>query len=207
MIETFDTYHSNKSRENNYNYQIKELPKYLTQPEVKKFFAKINSKRDRALFAIIYRYGLRVSEATIITPRDISWERNRIYIRRVKNGITAERRLFSDVKRLLKAYLNERKPTGTALFTGKKGNLKRIWIYTLFKQYAKEAKLDDALSVHSLRHSCGVHMMEAGADIREVQDFLGHRNIQNTLVYAHITDKLRQKTEELLEYSPDIVRL
>jgi len=73
--------------------------------------------------------------------------------------------------------------------------------------YAKEAKLDDALSVHSLRHSCGVHMMEAGADIREVQDFLGHRNIQNTLVYAHITDKLRKKTEELLEYSPDIVRL
>jgi len=50
-------------------------------------------------------------------------------------------------------------------------------------------------------------MMEAGADIREVQDFLGHRNIQNTLVYAHITDKLRKKTEELLEYSPDIVRL
>jgi len=205
LVETFGSYHKNKSSD--YNYQIKELPKYLTQDEVKKFFSKIKSKRDRALFALIYRYGLRVSESTIITPRDISWERNRIYIRRVKNGITAERRLFSDVKRLIKAYFPERIPTGTALFTGKKGNLKRIWIYTLFKKYAKEAKLDYAFSVHSLRHSCGVHMMEAGADIREVQDFLGHRNIQNTLVYAHITDKLRKKTEELLEYSPDIVRI
>lgn len=124
MINTFELYYPNKSNKTNHSYQIKELPKYLTQEEVKKFFSTIKDKRDRALFATVYRYGLRVSEVTLISPRDISWERNRIYIRRVKNGISAERRLFSDVKRLIKAYLKERKPTGTALFTGKQGNLK-----------------------------------------------------------------------------------
>lgn len=67
-------------------YKVKEQIKYLTQEEIRSFFSKIKSKRDYALFAMIYRYGLRVSEAMLLTPRDISWNRNRIYIRRVKNG-------------------------------------------------------------------------------------------------------------------------
>lgn len=69
---------------------------------------------------------------------------------------------------------------------------------------------DAILPIHAKtlrRHSCGVHLLEAGADIREVQDFLGHRNIQNTLVYAQTTDKIRQRTDDLAELSPEIVKV
>ena len=188
-------------------YQIQELPKYLAQKEVETLFKKIKDRRDKALFALIYRYGLRVSEAMLLTPKDIDYNRKKVSIRRVKNGISAERRLYPDVERLLKTYLKVRKNTGSALFTGREGNLKRTMIYKLFKNYAKKAKLKTEYSVHSLRHSCGVHLLEAGADIREVQDFLGHRNIQNTLIYTQITDKIRRRTDDLAEFSPEIVRM
>ena len=94
--------------------------KYLTQDEVKRLFRRIESSRDRAMFALIYYYGLRVTEATLIRPEDIFFERNRIYIRRVKSGISGEKPLFSRARRYLLDYLEERKDNGMALFTGKK---------------------------------------------------------------------------------------
>ena len=190
------------------NYKIADQEiKYLTQKEVKSFFSQIQDKRDKALFAMIYRYGLRVSEATLLTPDSINWDDNRIYIRRVKNGISTERRLYEDVRRAIKTYLRVRQETGTALFTGREGNLKPNTIAKLFKKYARQAKLDNKASVHSFRHSCGVHSLEAGLDVREVQDLLGHRNIQNTMIYTQITDKKRERVDKHLEESPDIVKL
>jgi len=181
--------------------------KYLTQEEVKRFLSKIRDKRDKALFATIYRYGLRASEATLLTPQSINWDKNRIYIQRVKSGISTERRLYNDVKKALKSYLPVRQERGTALFTGREGNLKPDTIAKLFKKYARQARLDKTASVHSLRHSCGVHSLEAGLDVREVQDLLGHRNIRNTMIYTQITNKKREQVDKRLEESADIVKL
>ncbi|MFQ6040093.1 MAG: tyrosine-type recombinase/integrase [Candidatus Poribacteria bacterium] len=190
------------------NYKIADQQiKYLTQKEVKSLFSQIQDKRDKALFATIYRYGLRVSEATLLTLDSINWDDNRIYIRRVKNGISTERRLYDDVRRAIKAYLRVRQETGTALFTGREGDLKPNTIAKLFKKYARQAKLDNKASIHSLRHSCGVHSLEAGLDVREVQDLLGHRNIQNTMIYTQISDKKRERVDKRLEESPDIVKI
>lgn len=190
------------------NYKIADRQiKYLTQKEVQRFFAQIEDNRDRALFVILYRYGLRASEATLLTPQSINWDDNRIYIRRVKSGISTERRLYADVKNALRSYLPGRSETGTALFTGREGNLKPDTVGKLFKKYARQAKLDKTMSVHSLRHSCAVHSLEAGLDIREVQDLLGHRNIQNTLIYTQITNKKREQVDKHLEESLDIVKL
>jgi integrase len=190
------------------NYKIVDREiKYLTQKEVKSFFAQIQDKRDKALFAVIYRYGLRASEATLLTPDSINWDDNRIYIRRVKSGVSTERRLYDDVRRAIKAYLRVRQETGTALFTGREGNLKANTVAKLFKKYARQAKLDNKASVHSFRHSCAVHSLEAGLDVREVQDLLGHRNIQNTMIYTQITDKKRAQVDKHLEESPDIVKI
>ncbi|MBM3238642.1 hypothetical protein FJZ31_20290 [Candidatus Poribacteria bacterium] len=190
------------------NYKIADQQiKYLTQREVKNFFSQIQDKRDKALFVTIYRYGLRVSEATLLTPKSINWDDNRIYIQRVKNGVSTERRLYDDVRKALKAYLPVRQETGTALFTGREGNLKPNTIAKLFKKYARQAKLDKQASIHSLRHSCGVHSLESGLDIREVQDLLGHRNIQNTMIYTQISDKKREQVDKRLEESDDIVKL
>lgn len=187
-----------------------QLPKYLTQAELKRFFAAIpkSKKRDRALFLMIYRYGLRVSEAAELTLDDINFKDNRISISRKKNGIPTQRRLYADVKRAIHAYLKERQETGDTLFTGRQGDLGISMMQKLFKRYARAAGLDKTFSIHSLRHSIAVHSLETErVDIRDVQDLLGHRAIQNTLVYAQITDKRRNQVDDLLERSREIVKL
>jgi integrase len=63
------------------------LPKYLTQDELRRFFAAIESPRDKALFGVIYHYGLRVSEALMLTVDDVNFKNHRITVRRLKNGL------------------------------------------------------------------------------------------------------------------------
>ena len=180
--------------------------RYMTQDEVKRFFARIQDRRDRALFDMIYKYGLRVSEATLLTLQDVDLDRGKIYIRRVKSGIPGEFAIFKDTKRLLKAYLEVRQLTGSALFTGRQGDLSDKRIAQLFKLYARKAKLDPKFSVHSLRHSIAVHFLDAGENVETVKDHLGHVNIQNTMIYAQITDKRRQAAFQRLERSAEIVK-
>ena len=71
------------------------LPKYLTQDELHRFFAVIPSSRDRALFALIYYYGFRVNEATMLTPDDIDLKNHRLKVRRLKNGLGGEKPLVA----------------------------------------------------------------------------------------------------------------
>lgn len=178
----------------------------MTQEETEKFFSKIRSKRDKALFVMIYRYGLRVSESTLINLTELDLNRNKVFIKRVKGGVSGEKPLWKDVKRVLKAYLNERTPNSEALFTGKQGKLKTRRIQQLFTLYAKKAKLKNGYTVHSLRHSIATHLLDDGQPIEFVQDHLGHKNIQNTQIYSKISDRKRKEAFERLQYSQHIVR-
>jgi len=180
--------------------------KYLSQDETKRFFSRIHDKRDRALFDVIYKYGLRRGEVPLIQLRDVDLDRGRIYIRRLKNGVSGEKPLFRDTRRLLRAYLEERQDTGSALFTGRQGNLSGEWIRKLFEQYARKAKLE-GYSVHSLRHSIATHLLDAGQNVEAVQDHLGHVNIANTMIYARITDRRRSEMFEELERAPAVVKI
>ena len=186
-------------------YGSRSTIKYLTREQTARFFAVIEEARDRALFAAIYHYGLRVSEATLIQLADVDLEHGRIIITRLKNGIGGERPLFRNTAELIQAYLAVRLPTGSALFTGRQGSLKRERIQQLFRVYAKKAGLEP-FSVHCLRHSIATHLLEAGMDIEYVRDHLGHVNIQNTIIYAKITERWREKVFKQLEKSPEIVK-
>jgi integrase len=110
--------------------------KYLSKQEIERFFEAIKNPRDRAVFAFIYYYGLRVSEATLITLEDIDWCKEKIYIRRVKSGLSGEKPLSPRIKEIFKEYLKIRQKTGQALFTGRQGNLSCARIAQLFKEYA-----------------------------------------------------------------------
>lgn len=181
--------------------------RYFNQAQTAHFFSVITDPRDRALFAVIYHYGLRVSEATLLHVEDVDLARGRIVIRRLKHGQGGERPLFNDTAHLLQAYLEVRLPTGSAFFTGRQGTLKRQRIQQLFRQYARHAGLDNGFTVHSLRHSIATHLLEAGQDIAYVQDHLGHVNIQNTLIYAKLTDRRRDAIFRQLEESEEIVKI
>lgn len=181
--------------------------RYLTKEQIAQFFSVIVDLRDRALFATIYHYGLRVSEAVLLQLENVDLGQGRIIIRRVKNGMGGERPLFSNTAQVLKAYLKVRLPTGSALFTGRQGGLSRQRIQQLFREYANRAGLEEQFTVHSLRHSIATHLLEAGQGIEFVRDHLGHVNIQNTLIYARLTDRRREALYRQVEESAEIVKI
>jgi len=184
-----------------------DIPKYMTQEEVKKFLSQITDPRDRALFGLIYHYGLRVTESTLLTINDANLQKHKIFVRRLKGGVSGEKPLWRHTAKLLRAYLRERIPKGTALFTGREGPIKKRRIEQLFQIYAKKANLNNRYTVHSLRHSIAVHLLDAGQPLELVQDHLGHRYITNTQVYARISNPRRDAFFHEVEYHPAVVRV
>jgi integrase len=182
------------------------LPKYLTQDELKRFFAAIASPRDRALFGLIYHYGLRVGEALMVTVDDVNFRNHRITIWRSKHGLGGEKPLWRHTATLLRRSLRERRDVGPYLFTGRQGPLQKRQVQKLFTDYTKKAGIQ-ARSVRALRHSMAVHLLEAGRGIEYVADHLGHQNIQNTRIDVQITHPLREQVFRELEQHPKIVRL
>jgi integrase/recombinase XerD len=182
------------------------LPKYLTQDALKRFFAAIASPCDRALFGVIYHYGLRVGEALMLTVDDVHFTNHWITVRRLKNGLGGEKPLWRHTAKLIRRYLRERRDVGPYLFTGREGPLQKRQVQQLFTDYTKAAGIQER-SVHALRHAMAVHLLEAGRGIEYVADYLGHKNIQNTRIYAQMTNPLREQVFRELEHHPKIVRI
>ena len=184
--------------------------KYLEKEEVYKLFRAIppNNYRDRALFDLIYRHGLRRVEATWLRKEWIS--NGRIWVKRAKNGVSQEYNLHPDSQKLTKRYLIRRgEDPNPFLFVGREsGGKKSIsegMIYHLFRKYARKAGiLPDKRFVHILRHSIAVHLLNAGWDISDVQDWLGHKDIKNTSIYGKISNKRREIQFQRLLKSKEI---
>ena len=177
----------------------------MTQTEVRAFFRAIERPRDRLLFSLIYLYGLRVSEATLLERADIDLDRSRIVIKRVKGGVWTERPLFSSVRELL-LQSDRNPPECGPLFLGRGGSLQKRQIQSLFGRYRARAGLARRYTCHCLRHSIATHLLDAGLPLEFVQDHLGHRNIRSTTIYARVTDHHRAAVFRKLESSPWIVR-
>jgi integrase/recombinase XerD len=173
---------------------------YLTKEEVERLFSVISSKdgRDRLLFDVIYRYGLRRREAALIRREHVG---ERIWITRLKGGISGEYPIHPTTRRLLWEYLEQRGADSRPyLFATRQSDVKPIspsTIYQVFRGYAEAAGLPaDRRHPHVLRHSIAVHLMNAGWDAADVQDWLGHRDIASTMVYAAVTNKRREARYE-----------
>ncbi len=139
------------------------IPRYLTQPELRAFFDAITDPRDRALFAVIYHYGLRVSEVALLTRKDVDLERGRIVIKRVKGGFWIERPLFASSAALLRHQLVSTHDSGRdALFPGRMGALQKRQIQARFVRYRDRAGLDTRYGCHSLRHHADTGVMPSG---------------------------------------------
>src|SRR5712692_3475859 len=132
-------------------FQKASLPRYLTQEEVRRLFSVVTTPRDRALFALIYHYGLRVEEATLLTLEQVDLKNLHIRIQRLKNGVSSQKPLWRHNAKLLRSYLRVRQDAGHYLFTGRQGALKKRQIQQLFTDYATKARIKGR-SIHSLRH-------------------------------------------------------
>jgi integrase len=168
---------------------------YLTQEELRRLLATVTNKRDKALILLAYSYGLRASEIGMLRREDIDFQRLKIRIQRLKNSISSEYPLRPEVARALKSYLRTRKDNSPILFISKRGlPISRRTLDWLMKKYGTMARLPkEKQHFHCLKHSIATHLIEAGADIMFVKDWLGHKNIQNTLVYAQLTNKARDE--------------
>jgi integrase/recombinase XerD len=148
--------------------------------------------RDRALLALLYATGCRASEVVNLRLRDVHLEES--YCRCVGKG--NKERLVSlnpIAVRTLQAYLTHERPLlatrsqAEELLISKSGRaLTRIMVWSLVKKYARRVGASDKVSPHTLRHSFATHMLAGGAEIRALQELLGHASIATTQVYTHV---------------------
>ena len=180
---------------------------FLTQEEVRRLFAIITGKRDRALFQLAYHHGLRASEVSLLQREDIHQKQGRIYIPRVKGSIAKTYPLQPEDLRCLRAYLRTREDDSPSLFISNRGiPLERRSYWDLMQKYGQAAAIPKPKRrFHALRHAIAVHLLDAGADVAFVQDRLGHANIQNTMVYMRYTTVTRDAQTRQLFASHRVV--
>jgi len=148
--------------------------------------------RDRALLALLYATGCRASEVVNLKLRDVHLDES--YCRCVGKG--NKERLVSlnpIANRSLAAYLAHERPLlavrsdAEELLISKSGRaLTRIMVWSLVKKYARRVGASDKVSPHTLRHSFATHMLAGGAEIRALQELLGHASIATTQIYTHV---------------------
>jgi site-specific recombinase XerD len=180
---------------------------FLTQPELRALFRVITRKRDRALFLIAYRHGLRASEVGLLHVGDLNFAQQRLTIHRLKRSLSGIYPLRADEVTALKAYLRERKHPSPSLFLSQRGTpISRRQLDTLMKHYGKEAGIPASKRhFHALKHSIATHLLDAGADLRFVQDWVGHASIKNTVIYAQLTSRRRDEEARKVFTSPYVV--
>ena len=181
------------------------LPRTLSVAEVERLLAgpKADPRglRDRALLETLYGAGLRASEALGLRLQDIDLEVG--FVRTIGKG-DKERVVPLGRKAIeaLRAY-NERgraylggagRLKAPELFLNNRGRrLSRQGLHGIVKRYAREAGLPPDVSAHTLRHSFATHLLEGGADLRAVQEMLGHADLSTTQIYTHVTTAHLQK--------------
>lgn len=158
-----------------------------------------NGLRDRAIFELMYSSGLRISEVTKLDLSDVDLNERILLVREGKGGkdrfvpfseVTAAfivKYIETGRKRCLKYCKGDASAEG-ALFIGQGGRMRPGMLRLSFKEYLQVSGITRKnLTPHSIRHSCATHLLEAGADVRYVQELLGHEHIQTTVQYTHLT--------------------
>jgi type 1 fimbriae regulatory protein FimB len=142
--------------------------------------------RDYLLLLMMYRHGLRVSEAIRMRCADLNLKRARVWIRRLKNGLSVEHPIAGDELRAIKRYLHTRDDALPWLFLSERRQpMTRQSVNYLIRAAAQRANLG-AVHPHMLRHTCGFDLANQGYDLRLIQDYLGHRDPKHTVHYTRV---------------------
>ncbi len=177
--------------------QWRTLPAVLTHAEVERLLAAPNSDeplaiRDRALLEFAYATGARVSEVVAVRLQDVLYEDGlaRLF------GKGAKERLVPVGRRALGAvalYAREVRPAldrgrgrGILFLNARGAPLSRVGVWTILRRTARRAGLAKRVSPHTLRHTFATHLLEGGADLRAVQEMLGHADLSTTQLYTHV---------------------
>lgn len=178
----------------------KKLPVYLTKEEVDRLLNVIplnnkNNIRNKAMIEIMYCSGLRVSELCNLRIKQVNVNERIISVigkgKKERSIPIREESLkylllyINEVRNKLKLIVDK-----SYVFLNSKGKkISRQYFFVEIRKYAKMAGIDKEIHPHSLRHSFATHLLENGADLRVVQELLGHTNIETTQIYTHLTNE------------------
>jgi site-specific recombinase XerD len=169
----------------------KPLPRHLKDDQVRKFFAVITDPRDKAMFMVMLRCGLRVEEVSRLTVDAVELTRNRLFVANGKGRKDRVVYLSKDARFALDAYLARRSSKAKHMFLVQKGPLTGTpisvrGIQKRIEYYARESKVK--VSCHSLRHTMATQLLNADADLSTIQDLLGHTHITTTQRYCRVSN-------------------
>jgi integrase len=160
----------------------------LTYSEMQRLFSVISDLRDRALFLLAYRHGLRASEIEKMETPDVDFSGTKLLIRRISRGSHHQHPLQKDESLALQAYLKTRSDKLGVLFLGlREKRISRRGLDWLMKAYGAQAKLPEVKRhFHALKHTVAVHLLAAGVELHLVHQWLGHSAIKNTAHYVYL---------------------
>ena len=190
----------------------RNLPDTLSTGEIDQLIAAIDlgkpeGERNRAILETLYGCGLRVSELTKLKLSDLFFEEGFIMVLGKGNKqrfvpIAKETQKFINIYRKeVRVHINIKKGHEDILFLNRRGaSLTRAMIFTIIRQLAEKAGIQKTISPHTFRHSFATHLLEHGADLRAIQQMLGHESITTTEIYMHLD---RSHLREVMEkYHP-----
>ena len=177
----------------------RKLPQVLSYREIERLLATIDLSqphglRNRAMLEILYACGLRVTELITLKMTHLYLDVGFIKVfgkgskeRLVPIGETAIKHLNNYIKYVRNQQTNIQEPAKNVVFLNRRGKaLSRVMVFMIVKEAATAAQIEKKVSPHTFRHSFATHLIEGGADLRAVQDMLGHESILTTEIYTHL---------------------
>ena len=169
----------------------KPLPRHLKDGQAEKFLAVIKDPRDRAMFLLMLRCGLRVEEVAHLTVDAVDYRKRQVFVRCGKGAKDRVVYLSDDARAVLEAYLQKRSSKAKEMFLVQKGPLTGAPISVRdiqkrIEHYGRKSGLD--VSCHRLRHTFATQLLNADADLATIQDLLGHDHITTTQRYCKVAN-------------------
>ncbi|MDI6806718.1 MAG: tyrosine-type recombinase/integrase [Candidatus Aenigmarchaeota archaeon] len=152
--------------------------------------------KHKIVLMFLYYAGLRLNEVRNLKWQDIDFERELIHVKATKSGKERVVFLHARLKEVLLKY--GRKYYGPILISERERRYDERTIQQIVKNAAKKTGINRKVSPHTLRHSFATHLLEAGADIRYIQQLLGHKSLQTTQIYTHVVNRILKKLAKLL---------
>jgi site-specific recombinase XerD len=179
----------------------KDLPVVLSETEVRRVLHKVRHPLHRTALTLIYSCGLRLGEGLRVEIGDIHGEQGRLHVRNAKGNKDRYALLPQRMHDLLKQYWIDHRPPGVILFQGPKGPrpISNSAVQRAFRYACDEAKIVKKATIHTLRHSYATHLLARGVSIRLIQRSLGHRSLQTTQRYSHITGDVESSARKVID--------
>ncbi|MFY8184547.1 MAG: site-specific tyrosine recombinase XerD [Bacteroidia bacterium] len=191
---------------------MRKLPETLGVPEIDWIMKQIDysqkeGQRNRAMLETLYGCGLRVSELVDLRISDLHFKED--YIMVIGKGDKQRMVPIGDfAKKFITIYLKEIRPlipvtkanTDTLFLNRRGGKISRVMVFLIIKDLVEKAGIKKTISPHTFRHSFATHLLEGGADLRAIQEMLGHQSITTTEIYTHVDNYYLR--ENIISYHP-----